>query len=96
MNTEEKQTNTQVINVPCTPLDKAMARQLAQESGMTMSHVIREALKNQHKMVFSNAPTCATGQPCLCPTMHAVRPAQGISDHERVIQANHRLEQAAE
>ncbi len=88
----KKKLYTQVINVPCSVTDKAMAQQLAKETGLTMSHILRRAIKNLHQMTFTNQPNCATGAACMCPGMHHVRQAGQKTDEEAVIAAQRQLE----
>lgn len=92
MNIDPSEKNDQVINVPCTMSDKAMARQLAENAGLNMSHIIRQAIRTLHDMTFSNAPRCATGAQCLCPAMHQVRAPSTLSPAERVIAAQRSLD----
>jgi len=87
---EETLKMDEVINVPCNKVDKAMARQIAQERGVPMAQIIREAIDTQHRMLFSNEPRCATGHRCLCASLHAVNQVNGPSGSERVLAVHHR------
>lgn len=85
---EEK--NTMVLNVPYTPTDKAMLQQISKDSGISMSHIVRLAIRSRHRMQFSNQPYCSNSNPCLCPAMHSVSVAGQQTDADRVIQQEQR------
>ncbi len=84
---------TQVINVPCSKEEKAMAQQLSTETGLTMAHLVRRSLKNLHRMTFTNQPLCATGEACKCANMHVIRQSNQQTDLE-MVEAAHKAQES--
>jgi hypothetical protein len=52
--------------------------ELATTTGLSAASVLRNALLSFHSMKIYGVPTCANGQTCFVPQMHAAqRPAPG-------------------
>lgn len=47
--------------------------ELAAETGLSAAAVLRASLLTFHAMKIHGIPTCATGQTCFVPQMHAAR-----------------------
>lgn len=68
------------FNVKLSQDDKDMLTQLAADSSLTMSEVMRASVARQFRMRFANEPKCSTGNLCLCPNMHTLQQASRPSD----------------
>ena len=49
--------------------------ELATATGLSAASVLRNALLSFHSMKIYGVATCASGQTCFVPQMHAARPA---------------------
>lgn len=55
-----------------------MLNQMAVKSGMSAGAILRAAIRARHTMDVLQCATCASGQSCYVPHMHAPRPAQTL------------------
>lgn len=70
------------FNVKIDADQRAMLGQLATDSGLTMSEILRTSISTRFRMRFANEPSCVNGNRCLCPNMHRVQTASPESDSE--------------
>jgi len=60
---------TKAFNVRLHTSERAMLEQLARDSGLNASTIIRELIINRWKMIHSNQPACADGDGCCMVTL---------------------------
>lgn len=51
--------------------DVVMLRALSEKLKCSKAHVIRDAIRYRFAMHLNSSPTCANGNPCLVPALHA-------------------------
>lgn len=73
-----------VVNIQMESYLKEMLRKLSQDTGKTMSHVVREMIEARYRMRFTNEPACVDCSACKCPQMHAVQQTVRVPGHELV------------
>lgn len=61
------------FNILLAPAEYEKLQELAAAVDGSMGHAIRSAVNQAHAMVCLGVPTCADGQPCYVPHMHAQR-----------------------
>ena len=64
-------TKRKPFNVLLSEEERDMLEWLAKETSLNKGQVVKQAIKSHYHMRVSARPTCATGQPCQCPQMHA-------------------------
>lgn len=71
-----KTPNRAAFNVLLSTEEKSMLKALSTANGTSEGAELRAALRARHAHLVLGAPTCASGQVCFMPHMHA-RPAYG-------------------
>lgn len=73
-----KTPNRAAFNVLLSTEEKAMLKALSTANGTSEGAEMRAALRARHAHLVLGAPTCASGQVCFMPHMHA-RPAAPVA-----------------
>lgn len=59
------------LNVKLDPTERQMIAAMAEHSGLTMSLIVKQSIRARYAMQYDAQPTCADGNRCLCPQLHA-------------------------
>lgn len=75
-----------VLNVQMEKYIKEMLSKLSEDSGKTMSHIVREMIEGRYRMRFTNEPGCLDCSACKCPQMHSIQQVEKVPGHQLVDQ----------
>ncbi len=74
------------FNVKMTADQFTMLNQLATDTGLRMSDIVRTAVSNHFQQRYANVPKCANNNACLCPQMHHLQNVPKFTDAELIAQ----------